>query len=120
MSELFDFENLYLDFSLPIANFDCGEHCAPYNELAIPFCCDIQHAIPTAYQKEWDYLQMHTELWHLYQNPDQLEMQRLNAKTAECQLLLACRGYEYCEREFRALSCRSFPFFPYITAPESS
>ena len=31
-------------------------------------------------------------------------------------LLLACKGPAHCQREYRALSCRQFPFFPYITS----
>jgi len=31
-------------------------------------------------------------------------------------ILLACLGPSRCEREFRALSCRQFPFFPYVTS----
>ncbi len=31
-------------------------------------------------------------------------------------LLLACLGPQYCQRDFLALSCRQFPFFPYITS----
>jgi hypothetical protein len=31
-------------------------------------------------------------------------------------LLLACQGPARCQRSFRALSCRQFPFFPYITS----
>ncbi len=31
-------------------------------------------------------------------------------------ILLACLGPDHCQRENRALSCRQFPFFPYVTA----
>jgi hypothetical protein len=31
-------------------------------------------------------------------------------------LLLACLGPAHCQREYRSLSCRQFPFFPYITS----
>jgi hypothetical protein len=31
-------------------------------------------------------------------------------------LLLACLGPSQCQRDFRALSCRQFPFFPYVSA----
>lgn len=31
-------------------------------------------------------------------------------------MLLACLGPTQCERDFRALSCRQFPFFPYVTS----
>ncbi len=114
MMRLFDFKSLYSNFSLPISDADCGGYCAPYNERGIPFCCDIQQAVPTAYVSEWDYLQQNTNLWHLYldESPDIAE--DLISKVPDCQLLLACRGAAYCEREFRALSCRSFPFYPYI------
>jgi hypothetical protein len=30
--------------------------------------------------------------------------------------LLACLGPQSCERNFRLLSCRQFPFFPYVTS----
>jgi len=31
-------------------------------------------------------------------------------------VLLACLGPALCQREYRALSCRQFPFFPYVTS----
>jgi hypothetical protein len=31
-------------------------------------------------------------------------------------VLLACLGPSQCQRDFRALSCRQFPFFPYVTS----
>jgi hypothetical protein len=31
-------------------------------------------------------------------------------------VLLACLGPDRCQRNFRALSCRQFPFFPYVTS----
>lgn len=115
MSEEFAVENLYSDFDLPIAAFDCGQRCAPYNEGGIPFCCDIQEAVPTAYHSEWKCMQARTELWHLYQNDNEKEMDQLVSGTPEGQILLACKGYEFCERNNRLVSCRAFPFFPYIS-----
>ena len=41
---------------------------------------------------------------------------RLKADTPDDMILLACLGPSRCEREFRALSCRQFPFFPYVTS----
>jgi len=32
--------------------------------------------------------------------------------------LLACKGPDQCQRDYRAVSCRQFPFFPYITADD--
>jgi hypothetical protein len=31
-------------------------------------------------------------------------------------VLLACLGPSQCQRDFRALSCRQFPFFPYVSS----
>jgi hypothetical protein len=33
-------------------------------------------------------------------------------------LLLACKGPQACQRPFRSMSCRQFPFFPYISSDD--
>jgi hypothetical protein len=38
------------------------------------------------------------------------------AETPPHMLLLACQGAARCQRPFRALSCRQFPFYPYLTS----
>ena len=106
---------LYANFRSPISEFDCGKKCAPYNENGVPFCCDTHHAIPTAYDEEWEYLQVNTDLWHPWESKNPQETERLRAETPNGQVLIACQGHQHCQRGFRALSCRSFPFFPYIT-----
>ena len=45
-----------------------------------------------------------------------VERTHLRANTPKDMILLACLGPSQCEREFRALSCRQFPFFPYVTS----
>lgn len=109
-----DFRALYARFQSPIAQFDCGRKCSPFNEAGIPFCCDTRHAIPSAYSEEWNYLQGHTNLWHPWQAQEPDETQRLQEETPHGQVLIACLGPDRCQREFRSLTCRSFPFFPYI------
>ena len=112
----------YDQFDAPIARLDCGGKCAPHNPSGKPFCCDICQAVPAAYKSEWAYLQPNTDLWHVWrgdecENPlSARERARLQADTPESMVLLACLGPERCQREFRALSCRQFPFFPYVTA----
>ena len=110
-----DFSFLYANFQPPITKLDCGKKCAPYNESGEPFCCDIHHAIPTAYLEEWQYLQENTNLWHLWQSRDPGETARLQAQTPSGQVMIACLGSSLCQRDYRALTCRAFPFFPYIT-----
>jgi hypothetical protein len=129
-SPLADIRSLYDGFDAPVAALDCGQKCAPHNPNGTvpeaersgkPFCCDICHAVPAAYQSEWEYLQPNTNLWHAWRGdecgssaPD--ERSQLLAETPANMVLLACLGPAHCQRPFRALSCRQFPFFPYVTS----
>ncbi len=115
-----EFARLYARFRSPIAALDCGSRCAPYNENGVPFCCDTRHAVPTAYTAEWEYLQANTDLWRRWEADDlpettrQAETTRLQAQTPAGQVLIACLGHTACQRDFRSLTCRAFPFFPYL------
>lgn len=114
---------LYAGFDVPITNLDCGQMCAPHNPSGKPFCCDICHAVPAAYLSEWETLQPVTDLWHVWrgdecqgeETPASRRIQ-IESETPNGMLLLACLGPQTCERENRLLSCRQFPFFPYVTS----
>lgn len=110
-SDIFD---LYNRFDVPIMALDCGMKCAPYNENCVPFCCDTRHAVPTAYHEEWAYLSQNTDLWHLWHAETPEETVRLQAATPPNQVLIECQGYLHCQRNFRSVTCRAFPFFPYV------
>ena len=110
-----EFAELYARFQAPLAALDCGKRCAPYNDGSAPFCCDTRHAVPAAYHAELKYLQAHTDLWHLWSGRTPAETGQLRALAPEGQVLIACQGYQHCQRSFRSLTCRAFPFFPYIT-----
>jgi hypothetical protein len=113
---------LYDKFDAPICSIDCGQKCAPHNPSGKPFCCDICHAVPAAYQEEWRYLQSNTNLWQTWHTDDCKDTKDgdqqddLMAETPENMLLLTCLGPDKCQRAYRALSCRQFPFFPYVTS----
>lgn len=109
------YTDLYTSFHSPISVLNCGEKCAPYNENRVPFCCDTRHAVPTAYQKEWDYLKAQTNLWHLWSPSDSKEVRRMRSETPAGQILIECLGHTQCQRDFRSITCRAFPFFPYIS-----
>lgn len=109
------FTTLYECFQAPIAELNCGEKCAPLNEKGVPFCCDTQHIVPTAYQPEWEYLKSKTDLWHLFRSENNPENNQLRAKIPPDQVLIECLGYIHCQRDFRSITCRAFPFYPYIT-----
>lgn len=114
-----DFKEIYKNFSEPINQLDCGQKCAPHHPKRIPFCCDISTAIPAVYQDEWRYLRQNTDLWHVWSDEvsktKNLEPNLLIKDLPDNMILLACKGVMYCQREYRSLSCRQFPFFPYIT-----
>jgi hypothetical protein len=115
-----EIRSLYDKFDAPLVPLDCGGKCAPHNSSGKPFCCDICHAVPAAYHQEWSYLQPNTELWHLWRGDECVsgpeDPANLQAETPDSMVLLACLGPDQCQRDYRALSCRQFPFFPYITA----
>lgn len=114
-----DFRPLYDRFDAPLTGIDCGTKCASHNPSGKPFCCDICQAVPAAYRQEWDYLRLNTDLWHIWRGDeclhDSTDPEELRAETPVHMLLLACQGPSHCQRPFRALSCRQFPFFPYIS-----
>jgi len=110
---------LYTNFDTPITGLDCGEKCAPHNPSGKPFCCDICHAVPAAYQSEWASLQTRTQLWHVWRgdecaSPDNRD--DLENSLPDGMLFLACLGPQDCQRQHRLISCRQFPFFPYVTS----
>jgi hypothetical protein len=43
------------------------------------------------------------------------ETGKLQKETPDGMVLLECKGHRLCQRGFRAITCRAFPFFPYIT-----
>jgi len=115
----FDFRALYDAFDAPIIPLDCGEMCAPHNPNGVPFCCDITHSVPVAFRLEWQYLQNNTDLWHRWQGResgmDADQTRELIASTPDHMVLVGCQGAAHCQRDYRAISCRQYPFFPYIT-----
>ena len=115
-----DFHRLYERFDVPLMDMDCGKMCAPHNPRGLPACCDLCLAVPAAYHGEWEYLCIHTDLWHVWRG-DECAVEASDPasvleETPGHMLLLACRGAVQCRREFRTLSCRQFPFFPYISS----
>lgn len=116
-----DICDVYDGFDSPIAALDCGKKCAQHNPSGKPFCCDICHAVPVVYKSEWKYLEQTTSLWHEWRGDEcedltSKENRKLRSSTPKDMILLACLGPSRCQREYRALSCRQFPFFPYVTS----
>jgi hypothetical protein len=120
MALSFDTQRLYDAFDVLMTDCDCGKKCAGHNSKGIPFCCDICQAVPAVYHSEWDYLRNNTDLWHVWRGDEcvqePVDPAAIAAETPEHMLLMACKGPQLCQRSFRSVSCRQFPFFPYITS----
>ena len=65
-----DIRALYAGFDTPVTALDCGQMCAPHNPSGKPFCCDICHAVPAAYESEWRALEPVTDLWHVWRGDE--------------------------------------------------
>jgi hypothetical protein len=72
--------------------------------------------IPSAYQEEWDYLREESDLWRPWRGSTQNEGDKITEDLQDGQVLIQCLGYEDCQRDFRTITCRAFPFFPYLTS----
>lgn len=108
-----EYESLYAGFESPLSKFDCGQYCAPHNG-GQPVCCSTTHCIPVVRRDEWKFLESRTDLWHKYKPQTNAE-KKIKDELPRDILLIECKGAALCERENRSLSCRAFPFFPYIT-----
>ena len=107
------FRELYSGFEVSLCKVDCGLKCGPYNDYGVPICCDIHQVIPSAFDLEWRYLKENTDLWQPWSSTDQYN-EELEEEILDGQVLLQCKGHQECQREFRTLTCRAFPFYPYL------
>jgi hypothetical protein len=121
MSRLLDkeiFRELYSGFKMPLSAIDCGLKCGPYNDYGVPICCDIHQLIPSAFELEWNYLKENTDLWQPWSSSELLA-QEIEDELQDGQVLLKCKGYQECQRDFRTLTCRAFPFYPYLNSKDN-
>jgi hypothetical protein len=110
------YEKLYATLKAPASRYDCGWKCAPLNG-GTPVCCSTDHAIPIVDKAEWRFLKSRGDLWHLYLKRDAQTRAERKDMHRDCRLV-ECKGAAHCERENRSISCRAFPFFPYLTAAD--
>lgn len=106
------YERIYKMFVAPVSAFDCGAKCAPHNG-GVPVCCSTDAAIPIVDKHEWALLKSRTDLWREFTAPDKATEKELSDLHHDC-VAIECKGFMHCERDNRSMSCRTFPFFPYI------
>ncbi|MBT3351331.1 MAG: hypothetical protein HOC91_17105 [Nitrospinaceae bacterium] len=108
-----DFKELYREFESAPSVFDCGKKCSPFND-GEPFCCDSGWVVPIAFPEEWAYLEKKTNLWHEFRPRNSDEFDLMEEIDQEESVFIECRGVKFCERDNRSISCRTFPFEPYL------
>ncbi|MGR4001189.1 MAG: hypothetical protein OD811_05315, partial [Alphaproteobacteria bacterium] len=107
-----DYDRLLTEFSSPIAALDCGRICAPLNG-GEPVCCTTANAVPVLDRGEWELFRSRTDLWSKFQ-PQDAAGRAIVAEAGRLCVAAECKGASLCERDNRSLSCRAFPFAPYI------
>jgi hypothetical protein len=108
---------LYEIFQAPLSRIDCGNRCAPFNDKKQPFCCDTRYVVPVAYRAEWAFLQEQSKMWVPYERQAENNyFADLEKDVARDQVLISCSGHLHCERQYRTICCRAFPFYPYINS----
>lgn len=108
-----DFERLYEGFDAPVSRFDCGRKCAPLNG-GEPVCCSARNAVPVVHKAEFEFLKTRTDMWSRFRPHDGPTRQIVRELNADCAAI-ECKGARHCERDNRAIVCRTFPFYPYLT-----
>lgn len=107
------YKQIYDGFQAPISRFDCGQKCAPLNN-GEPVCCSTKDAVPVVDRAEWKLLKTRTKMWREWV-PTDAPGRALAADLEPLCLGIECNGAQHCERDNRSMSCRTFPFFPYVT-----
>jgi hypothetical protein len=107
------YKRIFGNFTANVVPLDCGEKCRHLND-GIPVCCDIEQAIPIMDKSEYKLLRSRSDLWRKYR-PENAHGEGIVESLHDDCVACECKGAKFCERDNRSLSCRAFPFFPYIT-----
>ena len=108
-----DYAALYEGFDAPVSRYDCGRKCAPLNN-GTALCCSADNAVVVAYKTEFEFLKGRTDIWSKFKPYDYSTRQIVEELTHDC-MAIECKGVAFCERNNRTLTCRGFPFYPYLT-----
>jgi hypothetical protein len=96
-----------------LTDYDCGHLCKDDNG-GYPFCCLVENAVPILYKQEFELLRSRTNLWSVWKPQTEEDKQTKKDYEGGDTIFCKCKGVEFCERENRSISCRTFPLEPYI------
>ncbi len=114
-----EFAEVYRRFTAPLSKrVDCGSKCAPHNG-GIPFCCDVDNAIPLVDKGEFQLLKSRTDMWTRLRPSTPSQRKEVKDLESSDSCAVKCKGVAHCERDNRSLACRAFPYFPYFDAEKN-
>ncbi len=96
----------------PIMDFDCGTLCAPDND-GIAQCCDKELTVPLLFHDEYRWQRKRSSYWKRYPKSEREEYD------TEEDYACYCPGPLKCDRNKRALVCRTYPFEPHLASDGS-
>lgn len=100
--------------SAPMISFDCGRFCVKANRGG-PLCCDQKKFIPLLFKAEYRLLKERGQLWTRMPVITKAE-KKLVEDICDYNVFCLCQGVKSCRRSLRSLSCRAFPFEPFVNA----
>ena len=113
------FAEVYRRLQAPLSKrVDCGKKCSPHNG-GVPFCCDIDNAIPIVDKGEWQLLKSRSEMWSRLRPSTPSQRKEVKDLETSDSCAVICKGVAHCERDNRSLACRAFPYFPYFDAEKN-
>jgi len=97
----------------PMLDFDCGTLCAPHND-GVPWCCDPECSVPLLLRAELAMHRTRDNYWKPMRARTAWDRQLAKDSNDADNVLCLCAGHDRCERDKRALVCRTFPFEPHV------
>jgi len=105
-------KQLYRLLSVRMTDFDCGKHCAPQNN-GVPYCCDQEKVTPVLFKDEYQWHRQRGGFWR--KMPVKTKSDRkLVEESCSYNVFAVCPGVQNCRRTSRSLTCRLFPFEPFL------
>ena len=105
-------KQLYRLLSVRMTDFDCGKHCAPQNS-GVPYCCDKGKVTPVLFKDEYQWHRQRGGFWR--KMPVKTKSDRkLVEESCSYNVFAVCPGVQNCRRTSRSLTCRLFPFEPFL------
>jgi hypothetical protein len=105
-------KRFYRLLSVRMTDFDCGRKCAPKND-GVPYCCDREQVTPVLFRDEYRWHREQGTFWKKMPIKTKRD-KKLVEETCTYNVFSVCPGVESCRRTLRSLSCRMFPFEPFL------